>query len=246
MFTNRPRQICESRRPNSWPVPTRAHLSPFDNDVDGNDERKDLEEVGERTTPYGGKRSKTQVVGVTDGQRGVERCGDRVPSGSLHGEIQPVNRGNLRGRGWEEVAAIVSERCENQSKSVEECKNMVDNLKKRYKLERHNMSTGYISTSHWPWFKRMGQIVGNSLSLKIAAEEVKGVGPAGNSLGQWKRYGAAIASCGGQLIGMKSKAMSNLRWRRVVLKINGVALTRYDNCNIDPKACSLNVSDEEK
>jgi len=46
-----------------------------------------------------------------------------------------LNWGNLRGRSWEEVAFVVSERCENQSKSVEQCKNKVDNLRKRYKLE---------------------------------------------------------------------------------------------------------------
>ncbi|KAK8553897.1 hypothetical protein V6N12_030877 [Hibiscus sabdariffa] len=47
------------------------------------------------------------------------------------GKLIQLNRGNLRGRDWEEVAVTVSERCEKQSKSVEQCKNKVDNLKKR-------------------------------------------------------------------------------------------------------------------
>lgn len=101
-----------------------------------------------------------------------------------------LNRGNLRGRDWEEVAAMVSERCENQTKSVEQCKNKVDNLKKRYKLERHRLSNGGVSTSHWPWFKQMEQIVGNSLAAKAAAEEEKstGAGGASYSTRQAKRY----------------------------------------------------------
>ena len=38
---------------------------------------------------------------------------------------------------------------------------------------------------------------------------------------------------------MKSKALSNLRWRRVILKISGAALTGSDTCNIDPKVAML-------
>lgn len=85
---------------------------------------------------------------------------------------------------------MVSERCENQSKSVEQCKNKVDNLKKRYKLERHRLSNGGVSTSHWPWFKQMEQIVGNSIAAKAAAEEEKSSGVAGASYStrQTKRY----------------------------------------------------------
>ena len=60
----------------------------------------------------------------------------------------------------------MSERCEKQTKSVEQCKNKVDNLKKRYKLERQRMTSGGISVSHWPWFKQMEHIVGNLLPAK--------------------------------------------------------------------------------
>ncbi|KAI4349042.1 hypothetical protein L6164_009690 [Bauhinia variegata] len=215
------------------------YVNSFDNDVEGN-KRKDLEEVGEETTPYGYKRSKPSGGGEYRKDR--EEWSDAAIVCLLEAYMEKftqLNRGNLRGRDWEEVAAAVSERSENQSKSVEQCKNKVDNLKKRYKLERHRMSSGCISTSHWPWFKRMEQIVGNSLSLKIAAEESKGVGSAGNSPRQSKRYGAVMASSGGQANSMKSKAMSNFRWRRVILKISGVALTGSDNCNIDPKVAML-------
>ncbi|CAA2968773.1 UMP kinase [Olea europaea subsp. europaea] len=101
-----------------------------------------------------------------------------------------LNRGNLRGRDWEEVAATVSDRCDKQSKSVEQCKNKVDNLKKRYKLERHRLSNGGLSASHWPWFQQMEQIVGNSIAAKAAADEEKNSVSGGSSIctRQPKRY----------------------------------------------------------
>ncbi|PPS15074.1 hypothetical protein GOBAR_AA05498 [Gossypium barbadense] len=105
-------------------------------------------------------------------------------------KLTQLNRGNLRGRDWEEVAAAVSERCEKQSKSVEQCKNKVDNLKKRYKLERHRMSDGGITASHWPWFKKMEEIVGNSLPAKAVVEEEKGSASPGTVVRQSKRLGS--------------------------------------------------------
>ncbi|KAK6140049.1 hypothetical protein DH2020_026184 [Rehmannia glutinosa] len=151
-----------------------------------------------------------------------------------------LNRGNLRGRDWEEVAAIVSERCEKQSKSVEQCKNKVDNLKKRYKLERHRLSNGGVLASHWPWFKQMEQIVGNSLAAKAAAEEERSSGGGGSpyTTRQSKRPGTVTASPGGQISSVK-RSSSNLRWRRVVFKISGGALAGTTPNNIDPKVAML-------
>lgn len=56
----------------------------------------------------------------------------------------------------------------------------------------------------------------------------------------------ATSSSGGQVNSLKSKALSNLRWQRVVLKISGAALTGSDTCNIDPKVCGMNVPQKEK
>ncbi|KAG6769715.1 hypothetical protein POTOM_025376 [Populus tomentosa] len=155
-----------------------------------------------------------------------------------------LSRGNLRGRDWEEVAAMVK-----QGKSVEQCKNKVDNLKKRYKLERHRITTGSISTSHWPWFQKMEDIVGNSLPIKVAppapapADEDNGGGGGGASSAsvsrQSKRYANTIASPAGQTNNMMPKSMSKTRWRRVILKISGVALAGTGPNNIDPKVMTL-------
>lgn len=77
--------------------------------------------------------------------------------------FEQLNRGNLRGRDWEDVAAAVTDGQGKASgvKSVEQCKNKIDNLKKRYKVECQRLA-GSGAASHWPWFKKMEQIVGNS------------------------------------------------------------------------------------
>lgn len=147
-----------------------------------------------------------------------------------------LNRGNLRGRDWEEVAAMVSDRCEKQLKTVEQCKNKVDNLKKRYKLERHRVTnSGGLSSSHWPWYKQMEQIVGSS-NKNGGVEDEKS--PASCSTRQPKRIGTASAVPCGQITTPK-KPSTNLRWRRVVLKISGAALSGTAPNNIDPKVAML-------
>lgn len=163
--------------------------NPFENDTDvdrsrvnsSNDKRTDREDISDNGTPYNYKRSK---IGSSSGggsgeyRKDREEWSDTAIACLLEAYMEKfvqLNRGNLRGRDWEEVAAMVSERCEKQSKSVEQCKNKVDNLKKRYKLERHRMSTGGITISHWPWFKQMEQIVGNSVSVKATSEEDKAI-----------------------------------------------------------------------
>jgi len=166
--------------------------NPFDDDG-GSEKRKDREEIGEGAASYGfNKRSKAppSSSGSAEYRKDREEWSDTAIVCLLEAyteKFTQLNRGNLRGRDWEEVALVVSGRCENQSKSVEQCKNKVDNLKKRYKLERHRMSSGCISTSHWPWFKQLEQIVGNSLPAKFSDDD-KAVVSAGTSPRQSKRY----------------------------------------------------------
>lgn len=158
------------------------------------EKRKDREDVSNGdvsnlSSPYSSKKSKQYQ---NEYRKDREEWSDAAIACLLDAyldKFMQLNRGNLRGRDWEEVAATVSERCEKHSKSVEQCKNKVDNLKKRYKLERHRMNNGGISTSHWPWFKRMEQIVGNSVPVKNVADEDKGsVSSISNSVRQSKRY----------------------------------------------------------
>lgn len=235
--------------------------NPFDNDGDQNgvversekrkDHREDLSDGGGgggggSGAPYGSykkaKASSASGGGGGEYRKDREEWSDAAISCLLDAyteKFTQLNRGNLRGRDWEEVAAIVSERCERQTKSVEQCKNKVDNLKKRYKLERHRMNNGGISASHWPWFKKMEQIVGNSLPSKGASDDDKGAGSSGNTPRQSKRHAMTTASSVGQMNNMKPKSTAAPKWRRVVFKISGAALSGAAPNNTDSKVVML-------
>jgi len=63
------------------------------------------------------------------------------------------------------VAEAVGERCGGEvkhQKSVEQCKNKIDNLKKRYKVELQRIGSDGIDTSHWHWFNKIEAIVDTS------------------------------------------------------------------------------------
>ncbi|CAL5387619.1 unnamed protein product [Camellia sinensis] len=244
--------LADDNAPPSNPSPLHHHFSdesdpnkPRANDA-SNDEnkRKDREELSDGGTPYNSrKKSKLSFSAGGDYRKDREEWSDTAIACLLDAyteKFTQLNRGNLRGRDWEEVAAIVSESCEKQTKSVEQCKNKVDNLKKRYKLERHRMNNGGVSASHWPWFNNMELIVGNSLHSKAVSEDEKAVSGSSNSLRQTKRYGISTPSPSGQINNLKSsKSLTNPRWRRVVFKISGAALAGTGPHNIDPKVAML-------
>ncbi|KAI3522916.1 hypothetical protein L1887_00968 [Cichorium endivia] len=212
------------------------------------EKRSDREELSDGGTPYTYNK-KSKITGSSSGGGGDyrkdrEEWSDTAIAFLLDAYLEKfmqLNRGNLRVRDWEEVAAVVSERCENQSKSVEQCKNKVDNLKKRYKLERHRVmnSNGGSTRSHWPWYQKMEQIVGNSLPLIAVLDEDKSIVGINSSGKQAKRYTTATTSPSGQITNMEPKSAMNPRWRRVVFKISGSAFTGTGSQNIDPKVAML-------
>ncbi|KAG8374174.1 hypothetical protein BUALT_Bualt11G0103400 [Buddleja alternifolia] len=228
-------------------------INPYDHDSDPFESEPDPSHLSakrliDRDDIHSGTSKRTRLPssgGSGDYRKDREEWSDTAIACLLEAyseKFVQLNRGNLRGRDWEEVAAMVSERCEKQTKSVEQCKNKVDNLKKRYKLERHRLSNGGVSVvSHWPWYKQMEQIVGNSIAAKAAADEEKSSGGAGSSYParQSKRLGTTTTSPGGPITSVKTKSSSNLRWRRVVLKISGAALAGSAPNNIDPKVAML-------
>ncbi|CAA0830370.1 aspartate/glutamate/uridylate kinase family protein [Striga hermonthica] len=228
--------------------PPPYEIATFDPDSDPFDSEPDPNSLSgkrsiDRDDVHSGTSKRTRLPSAGDYRKDREEWSDSAIACLLEAyseKFVQLNRGNLRGRDWEEVAVTVSERCENQSKSVEQCKNKVDNLKKRYKLERHRLSNGGgVMVSHWPWFKQMEQIVGNSIAAKAAAEEEKSGGGSSYSARQSKsRLGTLVANPVGQVMNVK-KASTNLRWRRVVFKISGGALSGTTPNNIDPKVAML-------
>ncbi|KAL2628819.1 hypothetical protein R1flu_013505 [Riccia fluitans] len=67
------------------------------------------------------------------------------------------HRGNLRGKDWADVTRAVNSRGVTGNKTVEQCRNKIDNLKKRFKLEREKGTP-----SAWPWFRTLDAIVGRA------------------------------------------------------------------------------------
>ena len=75
---------------------------------------------------------------------------------------------------------------------MEQCKNKIDNLKKRYKVELQRMNSGGLPVSHWHWFKKIEAIVGNSPSFKTGSDEDRSGGASSYMLRQSKRYKASF------------------------------------------------------
>lgn len=49
------------------------------------------------------------------------------------------------------------------------------------------------------------------------------------------RYATATSSPSGQITNMEQKSVTNARWRRVIFKISGAALSGPGSQSIDPK-----------
>lgn len=252
-----------------------------------------------RRNPYYYKKQKTGEIASdyrVDYRKDREEWSDTAILCLLEAyseKLNQLNRGNLRGRDWEEVAEVVSERCgsggghnnnnnENDNniinnsnssgekrqvvkswKSVEQCKNKIDNLKKRYKVELQRMGGSGSGTSNWLWFKQIEAIMGtinsnhnNAISSSNYSLVNKSSG-GGGSTEIVERNGGAAATASASpspvtvsplsrqakrytpstptvTYNLKSKLQQNLKWQRIVFKISGSALV--GNCqNIDPK-----------
>ncbi|XP_055823661.1 trihelix transcription factor ASIL2-like [Solanum dulcamara] len=80
-----------------------------------------------------------------------------------------LNRGNLRHQHWEEVADAVNAlhgHTKKQYRTDIQCKNRIDTLKKKYKIERTKVSQypgRYIST--WPFFSSLNVLIGVTVKV---------------------------------------------------------------------------------
>ncbi|KAK9285699.1 hypothetical protein L1049_024898 [Liquidambar formosana] len=91
----------------------------------------------------------------------IEAWGDRYVE---------LNRGNLRQKHWQEVADAVNARHGHVKKARRtdvQCKNRIDTLKKKYKIEKARVSESNGSfISQWPFYARLDSLIGNSLPAK--------------------------------------------------------------------------------
>lgn len=81
-----------------------------------------------------------------------------------------LNRGNLRQKDWQDVADAVNALHGLTKKTVRsdvQCKNRIDTLKKKYKLEKARVSEGNGDVvSNWPFFSRLDVLIGPAVAKK--------------------------------------------------------------------------------
>ncbi|KAI9093366.1 hypothetical protein K1719_027380 [Acacia pycnantha] len=81
-----------------------------------------------------------------------------------------LNRGNLRQKHWQEVADAVNANHGHVKKARRtdvQCKNRIDTLKKKYKIEKNKVidfDGNY--TSPWPFFNRLDALIGDAFPVK--------------------------------------------------------------------------------
>ncbi|XP_033508567.1 trihelix transcription factor ENAP2-like isoform X1 [Nicotiana tomentosiformis] len=100
------------------------------------------------TRPHAGGREDCWSEGATETL--IEAWGDRYVR---------LNRGNLRQKDWKEVADTVNSRqygVKPQRTDVQ-CKNRIDTLKKKYKLEKTKSFP-----SKWPFYNRLDYLIGTN------------------------------------------------------------------------------------
>lgn len=121
-----------------------------------------------------------------------------------------VNRGNLRRKHWQEVAVVVNSRrtdVPRPTRSDIQCKNRIDTIKKKYKMERTRIMSGDgKAASLWPFYDRLDFLIGAS-----SPASQKG-SPLSLSLPHWKKPSAHTATA----TAWPSSTMKEKRHNRVV------------------------------
>ncbi|MBA0565412.1 hypothetical protein Golob_010289, partial [Gossypium lobatum] len=79
-----------------------------------------------------------------------------------------LSRGNLKQKHWKEVADIVSSREDYRKtpKTDIQCKNRIDTVKKKYKLEKAKIAAGG-GPSKWVFFEKLDQLIGPTAKTAV-------------------------------------------------------------------------------
>ncbi|PWA73897.1 trihelix protein [Artemisia annua] len=131
-----------------------------------------------------------------------------------------LNRGNLRQKDWQDVADAVNALHGLTKKTVRsdvQCKNRIDTLKKKYKLEKARVSEGNgEAVSNWPFFSRLDVLIGPAVVKKAVLPQ--GGKGGGGDLDSMKRLANAIERFGEiyeRVEGEKQKQMIELEKQRM-------------------------------
>ncbi|KAJ7947089.1 Trihelix transcription factor [Quillaja saponaria] len=85
-----------------------------------------------------------------------------------------LNRGNLRQKDWQDVADTVNALHGHTKKTHRtdvQCKNRIDTIKKKYKIEKARVSSSNgMLTSSWPFFERLDALIGSNFSAKKSTQ----------------------------------------------------------------------------
>ncbi|GFP79218.1 trihelix transcription factor asil2, partial [Phtheirospermum japonicum] len=83
-----------------------------------------------------------------------------------------LSRGNLKQKHWKDVADIVSSRGDytKTPKTDIQCKNRIDTVKKKYKVEKAKIAAG-AGPSKWRFFDRLDELIGPTAKLNSSAAD---------------------------------------------------------------------------
>ncbi|GAU30282.1 hypothetical protein TSUD_385030 [Trifolium subterraneum] len=81
-----------------------------------------------------------------------------------------LNRGNLRQKDWQDVADAVNALHGHTKKTHRtdvQCKNRIDTIKKKYKIEKARVSNSNgVFSSTWPFYDRLDMLIGPNFNTK--------------------------------------------------------------------------------
>ncbi|GMH30372.1 hypothetical protein Nepgr_032215 [Nepenthes gracilis] len=113
-----------------------------------------------------------------------------------------LNRGNLRQKHWQEVAEAVNARhgqIKKARRTDVQCKNRIDTLKKKYKIEKARVLESNESfTSQWPFFPPLDALIGSTMTtaaLKKSSPQTPSTGsPMAVPLMPYRRTPTSVAA----------------------------------------------------
>ncbi|OIW20204.1 hypothetical protein TanjilG_06605 [Lupinus angustifolius] len=109
-----------------------------------------------------------------------------------------LNRGNLRQKDWQDVADAVNALHAHSKKTHRtdvQCKNRIDTIKKKYKIEKARVaaSNGVVSSS-WPFFERLDSLIGPNFIKKIATSSPSPSPPVALPLLPYRKIQSPVAA----------------------------------------------------